>query len=462
MKVILENVPLLYDVQCICLLFFPRVSFSADDGTALTVKAEEKGVSVLYSNGKESFGGYYPFEREYDYLRTAVKAAVYDVLCKATRKSSPWGIITGIRPALLLEKLIQSEGEAATEIFKNRYLVSEEKINLCLETLEGRKRAIAENGPDDVSVYISIPFCPTRCSYCSFVSSSTEKERALLPEYVDLLCEEIREKAAMIKSDGKKVSTLYIGGGTPTVLDETLLEKLLCEVEKSITVPFGVKEFTLEAGRPDTVTDGKLRVAEAHGVGRISVNPQTLSDDVLLCIGRKHTAADFFKAYDLAKKYPFVINTDLIAGLPGDTAESFAKTVDGIFSLSPENVTVHTLYLKRSSDMGAAENVGKISSETPDVSEFLCEVERRRKLDGYFPYYLYKQKNTVGNNENIGFAKPGTECFYNIYMMDDVHDIYGMGAGAVTKKIDPLTHKAQRRSNTKFAYNYIKEKYADK
>ena len=193
MKIILENAPLLYDVQCVCLLFFPRVSFSAEDGKILEVRAEKDGVYVKFADGKTSLSEFYPFEKEYDFFRTAVKTAVYGVLCKVTGKSSPWGIITGIRPALLYEKTEAVYGDKTEEVFRERYLVSEEKTRLCRETLAGRRRALEANRPNDVSVYISVPFCPSRCHYCSFVSSATEKERKLLPEYVSLLCKEMAE-----------------------------------------------------------------------------------------------------------------------------------------------------------------------------------------------------------------------------------------------------------------------------
>ena len=314
MKIILENAPLLYDVQCVCLLFFPRVSFSENDGKILEVRAEEDGIFVSFTDGKTSLSEFYPFEKEYDFFRTAVKTAVYGVLCKVTGKSSPWGIITGIRPALLYEKTKAVYGEKTEEVFRERYLVSEEKTRLCRETLDGRRRAIDENRPNDVSIYISIPFCPSRCHYCSFVSSATEKERKLLPEYVSLLCKEMAEVREKILSDGKNPTTIYVGGGTPSVLDEKLTETLLSAIEKEFLKPFDIKEFTFEAGRPDTVTEEKLKILAAHGVGRISINPQTLNNAVLEKIGRKHTAEDFFGAYSLAEKYPFIINTDLIAG----------------------------------------------------------------------------------------------------------------------------------------------------
>lgn len=463
MKIKLENISLLYDIQCICLLFFPRVSFSRDDGKILFVKSEKNGIFVNFTDNGNIYEDFYRFHEEYDYFRTSVKFAVYDILCKATNSFSPWGIITGIRPAVLFDKLKKTTGSNAEKLFIERYKVSSEKTELCKEVLLGRERAISENKKNDVSVYISIPFCPSRCSYCSFVSASTEKERSLLPEYIDFLCDEIKEKKELILSDGKTPSTLYIGGGTPSILDENLLGKLLASVKENLLMPFDIKEFTFEAGRADTVNEEKLKILSESGVTRISINPQTLNDDVLSAVKRRHTASDFFYAYDLAKKYPFVINTDIIAGLPTDFFESFSKTVEDILRLSPDNITVHTLYLKRAADLGAEENAEKIrgSSEKTEIERMLSYLDKRRREENYIPYYLYKQKNTVGNMENIGFAKKDKECFYNIYMMDDIHDIYGIGAGAVSKRIDPETHRVSRKSNTKFAYNYIKERTAD-
>ena len=460
MKILLENISLLYDVQCVCLLFFPRVAFSEDDGKYLTAKADEAGIFVSFTQNGKIETGFYPFVKEYDYFRTAVKLSVYDILCKVTKKKSPWGIITGIRPATLLDKLRKENGDDAGRIFAERYRVSPEKISLCEEVLEGRRRAIEENGKDNASIYISIPFCPSRCKYCSFVSSSTEKEKHLLPDYISFLCDEIREKRDMIIADGKIPSTLYVGGGTPSVLDGRLLKKLLISVEENFLSRFPIKEFTFEAGRADTVSEEKLKILEAYGTTRISVNPQTLNDDVLLAIGRKHTSADFFRAYDIARKFSFIINTDIIAGLPSDYPESFYKTAEDIFSLSPDNITVHTLYLKRSADFGAVEEVLSVKEATKKsgVEKMLSYLDGRRREEKYFPYYLYKQKNTVENMENVGYSKYARECFYNIYMMDDIHDIYGIGAGAVSKRIDPETGRAFRKSNTKFAYNYIKER----
>lgn len=460
MKINLEGISLLYDVQCVCLLFFPRISFSADDGKFLSVKAENSGVSVRFEDNSIVSERFYPFREEYDYFRTAVKLAVYDTLSRATNIISPWGIITGIRPAVLFDRLEKEHGDYAETLFTERYGVSPEKTELCKEVLSGRRRVVSENKENDVSIYVSIPFCPSRCSYCSFVSSSTENERKLIPEYTEFLCEEIREKSDIIKRDGKNPTTLYIGGGTPSVLDEGLTEKLLGCVEKNILSRFNIREFTFEAGRADTVTDGKMRLLSENGVTRVSINPQTLNDDVLRAVGRRHTAADFYRAYEIAEKYSFIINTDLIAGLPTDTPESFYKTTEEILDLSPQNITVHTLYLKRSADFGAEDTVSDIkeASEKTGIEKMLSYLDKRRREENYIPYYLYKQKNTIGNMENVGYSKKGTECFYNIYMMDDIHDIYGIGAGAVSKTIDPETGKVSRKSNTKFAYNYIKEK----
>lgn len=452
----LENCDLRYDVQSVCLLFFPREPFSEEAGKRLKISFGETGVLAEFS----FFGRQYSlFETlisgEFDSERTAVKRAAYRVLERACGKSSSWGVVTGIRPASLYGKLERRFGSSAREIFENRYLVSPEKTDLCLSVLRGQEHARALLCGDSSSFYISVPFCPSRCRYCSFVSAATEKEKGDLPAYIDLLCREIEQKALRAERENKPPITVYVGGGTPTVLKEDLLEKLLGQIKRSLLDRFPVREYTFEAGRPDTVSEKKLALMAAYGVKRISVNPQTLNDSVLALAGRNHTAAEFFSAFSLARRFDFDINTDIIAGLEGDTLESFRNTVDRLIALSPENITVHTLYLKRAADIGVPEVGRKIAEDRP-VSEMVDYAFSALSAAGYAPYYLYRQKNTLENLENVGYAKKGKECLYNIYMMDDLQQIYGAGAGAVTKIL--LPGGVRRECNTKFAYNYIKDR----
>ena len=441
-------------MQCVCLLFFPRVSFSENDGKILEVRAEEDGIFVSFTDGKTSLSEFYPFEKEYDFFRTAVKTAVYGVLCKVTGKSSPWGIITGIRPALLYEKTKAVYGEKTEEIFRERYLVSEEKTRLCRETLDGRRRAIDENRPNDVSIYISIPFCPSRCHYCSFVSSATEKERKLLPEYVSLLCEEMAEVREKILSDGKNPTTIYVGGGTPSVLDEKLTETLLSAIEKEFLKPFDIKEFTFEAGRPDTITYGKLKAMAEANVSRISVNPQTMNQKTLDLIGRRHSVEDIRKAFYMARENGFGnINMDLILGLPEETLADVENTMKEVEKLSPESVTVHTLAVKRASRL--KENIYAYDLAAADEMEKMIALsaEYAQKM-GLSPYYMYRQKAMVGNFENVGFCKKGMESIYNVEIMEEKQTIIATGAGGATKLFDSDKNMLTRVFNVKSIEDY--------
>lgn len=451
----LENCDLRYDIQSICLLFFPREPFSEACGKKLRVALLEDCVTAdLLLDGREYHNAEALNPEEFDSVRTVVKRTAYDVLRQATNKESAWGIVTGIRPANLYAKLQDRFGENARTVFENRYFVSPEKTDLCLSVIDGRKQAVSLLTEDSSSLYVSVPFCPSRCRYCSFVSASTEKEGKILPEYISLLCREIEEKARRAERENKPPVTVYVGGGTPTVLEPSLLEILLRQIKVSVLDRFAVREYTFEAGRPDTVTEQKLFLMAKYGVTRISVNPQTLNDEVLRTVGRNHTSEDFYRAFSLAAKYPFVLNTDIIAGLQGDTAESFRGTVDGIIALNPDNVTMHTLYLKRAADIGQTE-IGREIAEQSHASQMVAYASEAFAGAGYFPYYLYRQKNTLENLENVGYAKKGKECQYNIYMMDDLQQIYGAGAGAVTKIL--LPGGVKRECNTKYAYNYVKD-----
>lgn len=451
-----ENCDLRYDVQSVCLLFFPREPFSEEQGKRLKVSLFSDRAEALFLWNGRSFREREPFDpQEFDSVRTVVKRAVYQVLRQATGKDSAWGIVTGIRPANLYEKLFSRFEADARRIFEERYFVSPEKTDLCVSVLQGRKKAVSLLEKESSSLYISVPFCPSRCRYCSFVSASTEREGNILPAYIDLLCAEIEEKTRRAEREKMPVVTVYVGGGTPTVLDETLLEKLLRKIQACVLRRFSVHEYTFEAGRPDTLTEAKLALLARYGVTRLSVNPQTLNNRVLETIGRKHTAEDFFRAYALAETYPFVLNTDLIAGLQDDTFASFQRTVDGLTVLSPGNITMHTLYLKRAADIGAAE-IGRKIAEGTQASRMVEYAEKTLPEKGYFPYYLYRQKNTLENLENVGYAREGEECRYNIYMMDDLQQVYGAGAGAVTKIL--LPGGVRRECNTKFAYNYVKDR----
>ena len=364
-----------------------------------------------------------------------------------------WGVVTGVRPVKLLRSKIAAWGvEAATRWLTDVMLVNPAKVALSLRTWEAEDKLLQQTTPSSFSLYVSIPFCPTRCDYCSFVSHTTERSVKLIPTYLELLCEELKVTAEVAKTLGLRLESVYFGGGTPTSLTAPQLQTLLSAVERHFDLST-VREYTVEAGRPDTVTADKLRVIREAGVDRVSINPQTLSDSVLQTIGRKHTAAQFFDAYELARKAGFPhINTDLIVGLPTDTAEGFTRTLDGILALQPENVTVHTLSMKRASNLVVRHLSDYSGGE--QAAAMTAYADRMLTADGYHPYYLYRQARMVGNQENVGWSKDGHDGLYNVWIMDESQTILACGAGAATKLKDPYSPHVERIFNHKFPYEY--------
>ncbi|MEG0614687.1 MAG: coproporphyrinogen dehydrogenase HemZ, partial [Oscillospiraceae bacterium] len=373
-------------------------------------------------------------------------------LKKLTKISPSWGILTGIRPVKRVNKLIDEGKNKAeiSEILSKNFFVEPRKIELSYATAITQKPLLKIN-PRSFSLYVSIPFCPSRCSYCSFVSHSIESAKKLIPKYVETLCEEIKITAEIAEKLGLSIDTIYFGGGTPTSIDAEFLAKIMEAVRKNFNLST-LREYTVEAGRPDTINAEKLGVIRDFGAKRISINPQTMNDDVLREIGRKHTAEQCKNSFALARKMGFNnINMDLIAGLPTETVNSFKNSVDEIIQLAPENITVHTLSLKRSStlfrDLSAVD--GNPVGEMVEYSNF--------KIMGnhYNPYYLYRQKNTLGNQENVGYSKNGCESLYNIFIMEEIQTILAVGAAASTKLVNPFTGGISRVYNYKYPYEYI-------
>lgn len=390
--------------------------------------------------------------------KIAVGGAMLDAGGKFTGACPPWGMLTGVRPAKMALEIINrghTEDEAA-KMLCGDFLCKASKAHLAASTASVESVYITDKARGECSVYIAIPFCPSKCSYCSFVSFTSEKLLSLIPEYLIYLCDDIKNIFELIEKVGKRVSTVYIGGGTPTVLSENQLEILLSCISNCIDVST-LDEFTLEAGRPDTITEEKLDVAKKHGVTRISVNTQTLNNNILAAIGRHHTSDDFFDAYDMAKKSGIRdINVDLIAGLPGESSESFAASLDKVIELDPTNITVHTFYAKRAAEVVKKNNeIYRIQDiETQKAVEYS---QRALISAGYRPYYMYRQKNTTANLENVGYAKPGHEGIYNIMMMEEIHTVFGAGASAMTKLVAPHEDnmKIIRICETKYPYEYL-------
>lgn len=453
-----------YECENLCRLFFPyspvRVEepgAPADGGPWAYAGIEERGGNYFYtarvSDGETVVEKTDGRDRLEEYGMTDL---LYRALSQLTGVTPAWGMLTGIHPVKLLRQYCGELGEeGGAEKFRAHCHVSAEKTGLALRTLRAQKPAVDALDENDFSLYVSIPFCPTRCAYCSFVSQSVEQAKKLVDPYFELLLLEIEKTAAVTKALGLSLCTVYIGGGTPTTLSAAQLAALCRKIREQFDFS-RCTEFTVEAGRPDTITREKLLALKEGGVSRISINPQSLSDTVLQNIGRRHTAQDVLDAFALAKEAGFrEINADLIVGLPGDDLPGFRKTLDGVLDLGAANVTVHSLALKRSarlvSEGGDLSLHGK-GEETAAMMDYSIE---RLTEEGYEPYYLYRQTRMAGNLENTGWAKPGAVCRYNVYTMDESSSAIACGAGGVTKLKDPYSDRLERIFNFKYPYEYI-------
>ncbi|WP_295154017.1 coproporphyrinogen dehydrogenase HemZ [uncultured Ruminococcus sp.] len=376
---------------------------------------------------------------------------LFKVLSDITGIKPKWGVLTGIRPVKRVNTWL-NDGLGKEEIYQrlqNEYLCSKEKCDIAFATAMTQKQVLDTLDKKSFSLYVSIPFCPTRCSYCSFISQTLESGKKLIPEYIDKMCREIRHIGLMTKRLGLRLDTVYFGGGTPTSLEAPQLAAIMKCIEHSFDMS-SVREYTVEAGRPDTITEEKLRTIKENGCTRISINPQSLDQNVLDAIGRSHSIEQFFSGFELARKIGFsCINTDVIAGLPNDTLDGFKNTIDKLIDLSPENYTVHTLSIKRAAVLNHSDKT-VLNNPTDDMVDYATS---RLFESGYSPYYLYRQKNMVGNLENIGWSKKGQESLYNIYIMEEVQTIIAVGAGASTKLVDH-PHRLERVFNYKFPLEY--------
>ena len=462
MKLCLINHHFRYELEKLIRIFLPfeKIEFSDtvanEQNIAVTKINENTAVAIVNFNGKSVKKEYKINNISDDKEKELMLAcALFDCFTEITNYYPNWGLLTGVRPAKLYSRLSSQSGEKATEVyFKDVLKVSDQKISLCKETHKGEAEIISKSNNDSYSLYVSIPFCPSRCSYCSFVSHSVESAKKLIPQYLEKLYEELIFTSEIASKNNLKLSTIYIGGGTPTSISESQLEELMKTIKENFPID-SVLEYTVEAGRPDTITEEKLKIIKRYGATRISINPQTMNNDVLKIIGRRHTTKDTIDAFNLARKCGHNnINMDLIAGLPGDTFESFMATCHEVLKLNPESVTVHSLSMKRASTLNVTGElpeieIGNIASQMVDFSrEILTKNDIR-------PYYMYRQSKTVGNLENVGYAKKGYECLYNVYIMDETHTILSCGASAVTKLREPCGDYIERIFNFKYPYEYI-------
>lgn len=395
-----------------------------------------------------------PPEQVYHTLQHALKMAFYQAGTALLGGEPPWGALTGVRPVKLPTRAMlagATEAQARREL-EREYRVSPRRARLAVECARASLAEDRQLEEGQVSLYIGIPFCPTRCAYCSFVSADVGRTLKLVDPYVEALLEEVRRTGQVLEQAGLRVRTLYVGGGTPTTLSAPQLDRLLAAAEAHLPLA-DCLERTVEAGRPDTITWEKLEVLREHGIERISINPQTMSDQVLQAIGRRHTAQDIRSAFRTAREVGFAcINMDLIAGLPRDSAAGFRASLEEVLALGPENITVHTLAMKKGSRLMEEGGALPSGGETARMVDLSLEALEGA---GYRPYYLYRQKYMSGGLENVSWCLPGTENRYNIIMMEELQSVLSLGAGGVTKLVDRASGRIVRLTNPKYPHDYL-------
>ena len=411
----------------------------------LTLSYEEKS-SLLYKDELKT-------KKE---VKQIIKRSIFRVLNKIYKSYVPWGILTGIRPVKILHDLIDENksDDEIRNILKQKYLIRDEKINLSLDIAKRERKFIYPVDQNKISLYVSIPFCPTRCVYCSFPSNPLKQFGHLKREYVNALIKEIKGLAQIVKDTNKEIETLYIGGGTPTTLDEIEMDMLIDALYENFNLD-NIKEFTVEAGRPDTITKSKLQSLKKHNVSRISINPQTMNDETLLKIGRDHKVSDIISTFYEARDLGFDnINMDIILGLIDEDINMVQNTLEEISRLRPENLTVHTMAIKRASNL--KENLDKyeLTRYEEMIKMIALSMEYAINMD-LNPYYMYRQKHMLGNLENIGYAKNGYECIYNMQIMEEKQSNYALGAGSISKFVYVDEDRIERVDNVKNVEQYI-------
>lgn len=462
MIVVVNNHPFSYDVENLAEIFFPYEKIKVL--SQLPQDCNDNIVAITEICGDEIIVDARVFEKKAvkkekinqdSDCQNIMSVLFYSAFSELLGVSYPWGILYGVRPARFWHSISDKYSkEQARQIFAQKYLVSPEKLSLVEQVAENENKIISLSANKSFSLYVSVPFCPTRCSYCSFVSHSIEKAAALVEPYVDLLVREIEQTAIYAKELGLRLESVYYGGGTPTTLSAKQLTRIAAAIRDNFDLSC-LREYTVEAGRPDTVSADKLAALKAEGVGRISINPQSFNDNVLSAIGRRHSVKQTLDAFELARNAGFDnINMDFIAGLPKDDVESFKHSIKTAVSLGAESITVHTLCLKSGAYMVTRDNVFD-TGDIDTVAEMVDFSREYLSAAGYVPYYMYRQGKSLGNLENVGWSKPGSECLYNVFMMDETHSVFAVGAGAVTRLKNPLSGKIERIYNYKYPYEYI-------
>lgn len=452
-KIALNDLNYRYDVYQIFNIYFPldEIKFLDNDGDYI--------VNILDNNLEFIYDDYKKEGFRTGNIKDDIKKLVFSSLKEITGEEYPWGILVGIRPSKIALKHLK-EGKREEEIiniFKNNHLASEEKAKLCIEVAKAEKRFVNKE-EKNIAVYIGMAFCPTRCFYCSFAANPIIGNKKLVNPYLEALIYEIREMKKYIEERSLNIETVYFGGGTPTAVNNEEFEIIMQEINSAFVNDKNILEFTVECGRPDSITKEKLETMKKYDVTRISINPQTMNDETLKIIGRGHTSADVIDKFNLAREMGFEdINMDIIVGLPGEGIENLRYTKEEILKLSPDSLTVHGLSLKRASIL--YENfILKKGIQVKRQKELSAMYEESRSLAKELrlkPYYMYRQKNMVGNMENLGYSKEGKECIYNIQMIEDRQTIIALGADAVSKVVFLDENRIERFSNIKDIKEYI-------
>lgn len=451
MKIVCQNEDFEKDMQDLVNLFFDEADqpFSLTHTFKLDGSDVESEIKIEKSN--ENFLKVLSIPSDFDelrrksFLKRCFKNQLYEILSKKTNKTLPWGSLTGVRPTKFARDLVERKEikpHLITESLVRDYHVSMEKAKLAVQIL-GNQKCIIKNDKL-VDLFINIPICPTRCNYCSFISNELWTVKDKVSVYLQCLIKELEAVKKMIAEKAYIIRTIYIGGGTPTVLTAEQLDMLLSKIN------YPVLEFTVECGRADTITREKLEVLKKHGVTRISINPQTFCEATLKRIGRKTTNKQVFDAYMLAMEFDFVVNMDLIAGLSEERLGIFKRTLSTTLELFPHNITVHTLSVKNAAQIRGQEM--KYQSDVPKMVEY---AQKTLLENGYKPYYLYRQKHQVGGLENVGYFRDENVCIFNIDSMEDVSSVIAVGAGAISKRVFNLENRIERQPNCKFIVDYI-------
>lgn len=453
-KIYLNDLKYRYEVYQLFNVYFSmsNIDFIEEDKSDYKVYVDDETLKFVYKD-------YNKEEKIVEEKKHSIRRFIFLCLRELTNDVYPWGILIGIRPSKIALKLLKEGNteEEVIKIFKERYLAHEDKAKLCIDVAKAEER-IVNKDKNNIAVYIGMAFCPTRCVYCSFTANPIGVHKKMVMPYLEALIKEINGMSKYIKEKNLNVESVYFGGGTPTSVNDEEFEMVMKEIYYNFIKDGNVKEFTVECGRPDSIDENKLKTMKKYNVDRISINPQTMNDKTLKLIGRNHTSEDIIEKFNMARNLGFEdINMDLIIGLPGEGYEEFIHTKNEIIKLKPDSITIHGLALKRGSAMYESFVLKKGIEVTPQ-DEIIKMYEETKNLGdslGLSPYYMYRQKNMVGNMENLGYAKKGKECIYNIQMIEEKQTIIALGAAAVSKVIFLEEDRLERFPNLKDLHEYI-------